>query len=260
MESKSQAQQCDNPLSDITVVETCIKDMITDIAPVNAEFKTWAKNASSYRLLLQKQISEMEKLHQAKKVSTSGSTSLVSAGPCLRKDLVSMVTVELTSMMFPTMATVGVDTKIACLYDNTPLHLNSSMTAKCCEEIAKHAYFVKQVKWLQKHRKSQRRLASHSAILEVPAETAIDSIVTTNLGFGTSLRTRYKIDSSETTIADVYEYQFFQQADQFSKISTAPYGTAEVRLIIEGHEALIGFKIQDQAGDNICNIFKQSGK
>lgn len=147
---------------------------------------------------------------------------------------------------FPSFPSVNMIKEATGIYDNSVVHLDSGPVKTVVEEICKHPYFPKQCRWLAKHRKSNKRLITTSTILEKPAETDINKIILTQMGLGNMLRTQLAMPAEVSKeLATAYEYQFYQQADGYGRPQCSPLCTAEVRLILDGHEVVLGFAIKD---------------
>ena len=132
----------------------------------------------------------------------------------------------------------------AYVKDLKPVTLTSQALTDAALKVASLEYYKKQSGWLEKVHKDQGKPYAAAAIMEKKAAESVEKILTTELGIGAEVMG--KLPSKGKQFAPIYEANFVSHQQGQSVLSFTHYATSEARLLLSGHELLIGWKFGQQ--------------
>ena len=136
----------------------------------------------------------------------------------------------------------------AYVKDLKPVTLTSQALTDAALKVASLEYYKKQSGWLEKVHKDQGKPYAAAAIMEKKAAESVEKILTTELGIGAEVMG--KLPSKGKQFAPIYEANFVSHQQGQSVLSFTHYATSEARLLLSGHELLIGWKFEQLQGSN----------
>ena len=96
--------------------------------------------------------------------------------------------------------------------------------------------------------KDQGKPYAAAATMEMKAAESVEKILTTGLGIGAEIMG--KLPSKGKQFAPIYEPNFVSHRQGQSVLSFTHYATSAARLLLSGHELLIGWKFGQLQGSN----------
>lgn len=172
------------------------------------------------------------------------------AANLIQTDLEAFVTCD-GAHQFPTMAPIGVGVGFAKLTASTPALLQGIVIQNVASELTALPYFSKQQNWLHKHMKANKKPFAHAAILEKPVTKMVADLIDHKLGVGNAIHNTLQIPSDLHSLKAVYEFQFYQAVQCQARPQCSPFCTAEARMMLEGRELVVGFRIAELPGASL---------
>ena len=132
--------------------------------------------------------------------------------------------------------------------DLGPVLLSGVHMVDAAKEIMAHPYFEKQSGWLKKLMQQQKKNFASANVLEKKASGFISTVITSKLGLGSALV--HKVLYSDSAIDAVYEPAFFMHAQGQEIISTTVFCCSEARFLLQGSDAVIGWRYDELEGES----------
>ena len=120
--------------------------------------------------------------------------------------------------------------------NRAPVILTSAALLEATKTILSMGYYEKQLGWLKKAQKDQKRDYAVASIMDKRASQTVEEIITTKLGIGSCLKEKYSYAGG--VFDTVYETVFYHNQETQNLLSLTSYCCSEARLLLRGAEAL----------------------
>ena len=100
--------------------------------------------------------------------------------------------------------------------------------------------------------RKEKRLYAHAAILEKKAAKEIGAVLVDKLGVGKAVLLSPPTAASDVSVSAAYETQFRASANGHWTNQPASYAVSEAKLVFEGCEMVVGFRIADVVGADLA--------
>ena len=120
--------------------------------------------------------------------------------------------------------------------NGAPVILTSVAILGATKAILSMEYYAKQLGWLKKAQKDQKKDHAVASIMDKRASQTIETIIATKLGIGSCLKEKYSYAGG--AFDTVYETVFYHNQETQHLLSLTSYCCSEARLLLRGAEAL----------------------